>query len=192
MRLHLLFSRRLQTSGLTQRFFGAGRAQRCVDESLLLFGVHFGDTSCRRRCRCTPCIEQLVILRQPFLQPMTDLVPAALVLRFFLTPYDLACIRILANTRRVFLDWEWIQLFNTNDCDVVQAVTATRIEQIEINLAGADTTRVTLCVWMSSISSMIVRKEPRVRSSRGDTDNLWRSKLFGVMTMSGLRNGWRI
>src|SRR5687768_15933703 len=76
----LFLARGLQTRGLTQRFFGTGRAQRCVDESLLLFGVHLRDTRGRRRCRRTPCVEQLMILRQRLLQAMADLIPAALIL----------------------------------------------------------------------------------------------------------------
>ena len=51
------------------------------------------------------------------------------------------------------------------------------------------TTRVTAAGCTSSISSMTVRKPPPASSSSRDTDSGWRSRLLGVMMMSGLRNG---
>ena len=51
-----------------------------------------------------------------------------------------------------------------------------------------NTTRSTLFAGRSSTSSMTSWKLPCVRSSSADTDSLCRSRLFGVMTISGLRN----
>jgi len=67
--------------------------ERRGDEIFLLLFVQCGDTRGRRGSTRTTGVQQFVFHVQRQLQTMTDLVPAALILRLFLAPNDLARIR---------------------------------------------------------------------------------------------------
>ncbi len=63
------------------------------------------------------------------------------------------------------------------------------LEQVEVDLARAEHDAIDLPSARGRRSRRAPRGTSRVVSSSSfDTDSLWRSRLFGVMTMSGLRN----
>ena len=166
-----------------------GGAQRGIDQLALLGIVDLGDAGGRRRRVLAACIQQRLasFCSEPS-QPVADLVPGALVLRLFLAPDDFARLRIAAQHALVCLHRERIELLDAHDGDVLSAPSARRaFSRSKYTLPLQNTTRCTCAGSISSISSITVAKPPSVRSSSGDTDSSWRSRLFGVITISGLR-----
>ena len=112
--------------------------QRRLHDSLLFDFVHLYKPRSRRRGRRTACIQHLAPFARELLQAMADLVPRPLILRLFLTPDDLARVRVATQDLRVFLPGESIKLLDTNERYIAPALLAARLQEIEIDLAGAE------------------------------------------------------
>src|SRR5690606_17272475 len=110
-----------------------GRHQR-----LLLTHVQRVDARRRRRRTGTAGVEELMLVRQRLLQTVADLIPRALVLRFFLTPYDLRRVRIAADRPCIFFHRERIELFDPHDRDAIELLGAASLEEVVVDLAAAE------------------------------------------------------
>ena len=76
-----------------------------------------GGRRCRRR---TTRVEQGTSRKRTF-EPVTDLVPSTLILRFFLTPNDFRGVRITLDQSRVFVRRERIDLLESRQRDILLA-----------------------------------------------------------------------
>ena len=111
----------------------------------------------RRRGAGAPCIEQLVLGTELRLQPMADLVPAALVLRLFLAPDDFARIRVFAQDRFVFVRGKGIELLEADDGNRVRLLPRAATSAGRNTLCRCKTRSASLSDgFMSSISSITV------------------------------------
>ena len=127
------------------------------------------------------------MILQWLLQTMPNLVPRALVLRFFLAPDYLIDVGVFFEKRGKLRNGKWIQLFNSDDRDVSNTMHLACLEQVVVNLAAAenDTTRPVRRNILNFGNEKIELTSDKPVS--GDTAILWRNKLFGVITISGLR-----
>src|SRR5258708_20865512 len=100
---------RRQTHRLSSGLFRRYTLQRRGNQIFLLLLVQTGNAGGGRRCPGASGIEKFVEWSQLRLQPMADLVPAALILRLFLAPDDLAGILLLAQDRLLFFRCEGVQ-----------------------------------------------------------------------------------
>ena len=71
------------------------------------------------------------------MQAVPYLVPGSLVFRLFLTPHNLTGIAVAPDLQSVFVTWKRIELFDSNDRNIVDRVRRTRLEQIVEHLAAA-------------------------------------------------------
>src|SRR5688572_18341056 len=110
-RRHLRGAGHRETLGITRPVFFVSGRECGLDEPALFELVNLADTGGRSRGRRAPCVEQFAFAHQR-LQPMTDLVPGALVLRLFLAPHHFAQIRIPGEHRLGFGYGERIQPFD--------------------------------------------------------------------------------
>ena len=106
------------------------------------------------------------------LQAMTNLIPAALILRLFLAPDDLARIRVLADSRLVLLRGKGIQLLDAHDGDDPIFASRRDFSKSKYTLPLQSTMRVTAPAGRSSISSITAgnraRSAPRAATPTRD------------------------
>ncbi len=117
--------------------FGRKALQCCGDQIPLLLLMQGGNARRRRSRPGAAGIQEFMLEFELRLETMADLIPRALILRLFLAPDDLACVRVFAQDRLVFLGRKRIQLLDANDRDRFELRFAPRFQQIEINLAAA-------------------------------------------------------
>src|SRR3984957_3971566 len=82
-------------------------------------------------------VKQFVLRTELRLQPVANLVPAALVLRLFLAPDYFAGVHVLAQNSLVFVRGKGIELLEPDDGKRVRLDLAPRSPQVEIDLAAA-------------------------------------------------------
>ena len=109
-----------------------------MDQFRLFFLVNLEEAASGRRHTGTRGVEHLVLRTQIGLQPVLDGIPGALILRFFLTPDHYLGIGIGLDRFLVVFPRELIQLFYANNGDVVEHLLGTGLEQVVVNLAGAE------------------------------------------------------
>src|SRR6185369_8474879 len=107
---------RHEALGLARPVFFVGGAQCRFDEPALFRFVHLADAGRRCSRRSTACVQQFPLAHERR-EPMTDLVPGALVLRLFLAPHDFACVRVLREHRFHLRHRKWIELLDTHERD---------------------------------------------------------------------------
>ena len=131
-------------------------------------------------------------------------VQAPWFLRLFLAPDDLGLGEAVQLLRQHILR-ERIELLDAQDLDAVLVALLALFHQVEIDLAGAQDHALDLLSSASlrgqapgttSAWSRSTRwnDEPGPKSARNEMQRLWRSSDFGVIRISGLRNGrciWR-
>ena len=93
-----------------------------------------------RRCGSTRAtgVKKLVMDFERFLQPMSNLVPRTLVLRFLLAPNDLLDVREVLEKLGKLRNWKWVQLFDSDDRDISYTIHLAGLEQVVIDLATAE------------------------------------------------------
>ena len=129
--------------------------------------------------------------RPPALQLVADLVPGALVLRLFLAPDDLAGPAGSAPASPRYSSPGRDRAARCARCatSLQLGARAAPSSRSKYTLPLQKTTRSHLCgLACSSISSMTAGETAARRDPPGcDTDSSWRSRLLGVITISGLR-----
>src|SRR5690606_18978377 len=112
--------------------------ERGGHERLLLTHVQRVDARRRRRRARTAGVEQLMLVGQRFLETVADRIPRGLVLQFFLTPYALRRVRIAADRPRILFNRERVELLDAHNCDTVELLGATSLDELVVDLAAAE------------------------------------------------------
>ena len=146
------------------------------------------NSRCRRRSVRSTSVRQAVLFRQRRLQAMTNLVPGTLVLGFLLAPHDVRNVRVPLDGCGVLLDGERIEFFQPNDGHVFNAMLAAQFRQIVEHPAAAKYQPPNVLRRYGFVADQRIEAAFGI-SVNDDTEDRWRSRLLGVITISGLRVG---
>lgn len=162
-----------------------------LQQSLLFFEMSGFQTSGHRRRRIASCVHHVasvvvLSLVQECLNTWLDEAPGASIQGFFLTPNDglgvLVCVQVLLKER----PWEGVELLDTGDGRVLDALLATVLVQSGVHLAGAQDDSFNLVRLTDRLAVFWIRNDPlevriarkvlNIRSSEGVTEERLRKE----------------
>src|SRR6185437_5813640 len=115
--------RQRQAGGAAHRLLDGGRAQRGFDQASLLGLVQFGEPGGGSGgCGTTRVVDRADV--GMVLQPMTDLIPGTLILRFLLTPHQVGGVGVAREHRLIFVHREGVELLDAHQRYLARALSA--------------------------------------------------------------------